>query len=79
MPQPLSLTISRVQFVPALNGRTIDVINPSTDKKLGVVSEAGAADIDVAVYVVRRGGQDARQRATADLSNRDNSEAADKA
>lgn len=37
------------KFVPGVEGRTIDVLNPSTDKKIAVVSEAGAQDIDIAV------------------------------
>jgi aldehyde dehydrogenase (NAD+) len=37
------------KFVPGVEGRTIDVVDPSTDKKIGTVSEAGAADIDIAV------------------------------
>lgn len=37
------------KFVPGVEGRTIDVLNPSNDKKIAVVSEAGAQDIDIAV------------------------------
>jgi len=37
------------QFVPALDGKTFEVFNPSTGKVIGSVAEASAKDVDVAV------------------------------
>ncbi|SGY48802.1 BQ5605_C001g00695 [Microbotryum silenes-dioicae] len=42
------------KHVPGVEGRTIDVINPTTDKKVGVVAEATAADIDIAVEAAQK-------------------------
>ncbi|SCZ99326.1 BZ3500_MvSof-1268-A1-R1_Chr3-1g05949 [Microbotryum saponariae] len=42
------------KHVPGVEGRTIDVINPATDKKVGVVAEATAADIDIAVEAAQK-------------------------
>lgn len=35
--------------VPSVDGKTIEVLNPSTGKAIGHVSEASAKDVDVAV------------------------------
>ncbi|KAI5477666.1 aldehyde dehydrogenase (NAD) [Pseudohyphozyma bogoriensis] len=42
------------EFRPALDGKTIDVLNPSTDKKIAVVSEASPKDIDIAVEAAQK-------------------------
>lgn len=42
------------KHVPAQSGRTIDVIDPATEKLVAQVAEGGAADIDVAVGAARR-------------------------
>lgn len=42
------------KFVPALDGKTFGVINPSTGEEIAQVSEASAKDIDVAVKSARK-------------------------
>jgi len=42
------------KFVPSLNGKTFDNINPATEEILGTVAEGGAAEIDLAVQAARR-------------------------
>jgi len=42
------------QYVPSLNGKTFDNINPATEEKLGTVAEGGKEEIDLAVQAARR-------------------------
>ncbi|CEH17557.1 aldehyde dehydrogenase [Ceraceosorus bombacis] len=42
------------KFVPALDGKTFGVVNPSTGEEIAQVSEASAKDIDVAVKSARK-------------------------
>ncbi|WP_123039632.1 aldehyde dehydrogenase [Cohnella candidum] len=42
------------KFIPSLNGKTFDNINPATEEVLGTVSEGGAPEIDLAVKAARR-------------------------
>ncbi len=42
------------QWVPACDGRTIDVINPATGDVLGAVPRGGSADVDLAVTAAER-------------------------
>ncbi len=42
------------KFVPSLNGKTFDNINPATEEVLGTVAEGGAPEIDLAVKAARR-------------------------
>ncbi|KAJ5309370.1 uncharacterized protein N7443_001831 [Penicillium atrosanguineum] len=43
------------EFVPSLSGKTLDVENPSTGEKLGIISAATADDIDRAVKSAKAG------------------------
>jgi aldehyde dehydrogenase (NAD+) len=42
------------EFVPAVDGKTIEVINPSTEEVLTSVQEATEKDIDIAVAAARK-------------------------
>ena len=42
------------EYVPAISGKTFDVINPATEEVIAKVSEAQAEDIDVAVAAARK-------------------------
>jgi aldehyde dehydrogenase (NAD+) len=42
------------EYVPAINGKTFDVIDPATEEVIAQVSEAQAEDIDVAVVAARK-------------------------
>lgn len=41
------------KFVPSLDGKTFNNINPATEEVLGTVAEGGAAEIDLAVQAAR--------------------------
>jgi len=51
--QPTGLFINN-EFVPAVDGKTIEVINPSTEEVLTSVQEATEKDIDIAVAAARK-------------------------
>jgi succinate-semialdehyde dehydrogenase/glutarate-semialdehyde dehydrogenase len=40
---------------PALSGKTIDVINPATEEKIGTVAHAGKEDLDLALAAAEKG------------------------
>ncbi|WP_240421276.1 aldehyde dehydrogenase [Paenibacillus periandrae] len=42
------------KFVPSLDEKTFDNINPATEEKLGIVAEGGAPEIDLAVKAAKR-------------------------
>ncbi len=42
------------KFVPSLDGKTFDNINPATEEKLGIVAEGGSAEIDLAVQAAKK-------------------------
>ncbi|MFC5588001.1 aldehyde dehydrogenase family protein [Sporosarcina soli] len=42
------------EYVPALSGKTFDVINPATEEVIAQVSEAQTEDIDIAVQAARK-------------------------
>lgn len=42
------------EFRPSLSGKTFDVFNPATTKKIGSVYEAGVEDVDAAVSAASR-------------------------
>jgi len=42
------------KYVPSLNGKTFDNINPATEEKLGFVAEGGKEEIDLAVKAARK-------------------------
>ena len=42
------------EYVPAISGKTFDVINPATEEVIAKVAEAQAEDIDVAVAAARK-------------------------
>ena len=46
------------RWVHALNGATLDVVDPSTGSVIAVVPAAGAADVDLAVRAARRASDD---------------------
>ncbi|MEI8105386.1 MAG: gamma-aminobutyraldehyde dehydrogenase [Actinomycetes bacterium] len=41
------------QFVPALSGETMDVLNPATEETIATVPRCGAADVDAAVEAAK--------------------------
>lgn len=43
------------QWRPATSGKTIDVIDPATEEKIGTVAEAGTADLDLALNAAEKG------------------------
>ncbi|MGB8276748.1 MAG: NAD-dependent succinate-semialdehyde dehydrogenase [Methylovirgula sp.] len=43
------------QWRPALSGKTIDVIDPATEEKIGTVAQAGIADLDLALSAAEKG------------------------
>jgi aminomuconate-semialdehyde/2-hydroxymuconate-6-semialdehyde dehydrogenase len=42
------------KFVPSLDGKTFDNVNPATEELLGTVAEGGGAEIDLAVTAARK-------------------------
>ncbi|HJF34187.1 MAG TPA: aldehyde dehydrogenase family protein, partial [Sporosarcina psychrophila] len=42
------------EYVPAISGKTFDVINPATEEVIVQVSEAQAEDVDIAVAAARK-------------------------
>jgi aminomuconate-semialdehyde/2-hydroxymuconate-6-semialdehyde dehydrogenase len=42
------------KFVPSLDGKTFDNVNPATEELLGTVAEGGVAEIDLAVTAARK-------------------------
>lgn len=42
------------EYVPAISGKTFDVVNPATEEVIGKVSEAQSEDIDCAVAAARK-------------------------
>lgn len=42
------------EYVPAISGKTFDVVNPATEEVIGQVSEAQSEDIDCAVAAARK-------------------------
>lgn len=42
------------KFVPSLNQKTFDNINPATEERLGTVAEGGAEEVDLAVKAAKR-------------------------
>ena len=42
-------------WVPAKDGRTLDVRNPATEEVIGTVAHAGKTDLDVALAAVAQG------------------------
>ncbi|GED31196.1 aldehyde dehydrogenase [Brevibacillus centrosporus] len=42
------------KFVPSLDGKTFDNINPATEERLGTVAEGGVDEIDLAVKAAKR-------------------------
>ena len=59
------------QFVPAKNGGTIDVVNPSNGELITKIAAAEAEDIDIAVAVAKRAfhlGQQPPRQSEADYS-----------
>ncbi|KAF4502467.1 aldehyde dehydrogenase [Fusarium agapanthi] len=51
--QPLGLFIDN-EFRESTNGKTFEVVNPTTEEVIAHVSEAGAEDVDLAVAAARR-------------------------
>jgi succinate-semialdehyde dehydrogenase / glutarate-semialdehyde dehydrogenase len=43
------------QWRPAMSGKTIDVIDPATEEKIGTVAQAGPADLDLALSAAEKG------------------------
>lgn len=43
------------QWRPSLSGKTIDVIDPATEEKIGTVAAAGIADLDLALAAAAKG------------------------
>ncbi len=43
------------QWRPSLSGKTIDVIDPATEEKIGTVAQAGIADLDLALAAAAKG------------------------
>jgi succinate-semialdehyde dehydrogenase/glutarate-semialdehyde dehydrogenase len=43
------------QWRPALSGKTIDIIDPATEEKIGTVAQAGTADLDLALAAAAKG------------------------
>ena len=54
-PVPITYTQLYIngQWVDGKNGKTLDVINPTTGKKVATVAEADEADVDIAVKAAR--------------------------
>ncbi|KAL4968485.1 Aldehyde/histidinol dehydrogenase [Aspergillus stella-maris] len=50
--QPLGLFINN-EFVPSVEGRTLDTINPHNEQKIAAVCEGTAKDVDIAVASAR--------------------------
>ena len=56
------------EWRPADGGRTIPVINPATEEKIGTVAHASRADLDDALAAAERGFQDWRRRSAFERS-----------
>ena len=59
-PVPIRFTKLHIngQWVDSVSGKQLDVINPNTGEKIGSVSEADAADVDIAVKAARAAYRD---------------------
>lgn len=42
------------EYVPAISGKTFDVLNPATEEVIAKVSEAQVEDIDIAVTAAKK-------------------------
>jgi len=42
------------QYVPSKNGKTFENVNPATEEVLGVVSEGGKEEVDLAIKAARK-------------------------
>lgn len=54
-PYPDVLLFIDGEWRKALSGKTIDVIDPATEEKIGTVAHAGIADLDLALEAARKG------------------------
>lgn len=48
----------------ALSGKTLDVVDPATEEKIGTVAQAGVADLDLALEAAQKGFADWRRVST---------------